>query len=591
MGDLTILSVSAKKNYEDLKISNSELTEMNSKKKVLEKKIKVLENEYEILAYDKNLILKNRDLKGQDQGLKMSELKEAYTFMHQKLSDISSRQMAIQDEVETLTKQKNIVQQEIDAQRKKPVINYSEIVIEVDVHKNTDATFYVEYMTPKASWQPYYDLRSDGIGKPVKLESKALVSQTTGIEWKNIDLVLSTNDPYQNSKEPVINPWYLYYYNYPQAQYTQERTLPNFDYSGQKIKGEVIDASTGESLPFARLAFNEQASAVSDYNGNFEIIVPKDQNYLSTSFVGYQTVYTTVNSPYLKIFLYPNEVVFNDISEQEKTMDFKAEEYDESVRYEAIQSKEVQISAWKINTKNKKRDKRAYDSISAKDGDFGASVVSGEAYNVSTSVAQKDLRVEYTIQTKFTIPSDGMEQRVSIATHTLNADYSYQSIPKVDPSVYLTAQINGWEKHNLLNGETNIYFDGTYIGKTFIDANSLKDTLTFSLGNDQKIQIERIKSKEKNTKRIVGSRQKMDIQWDLKVKNNGGAAIPLIIKDQFPISNDNDIKVKTSEVLNAQVDEKTQIITWRIVLNTGESKTLQINYSVDYDKNKVLYVE
>jgi uncharacterized protein (TIGR02231 family) len=173
----------------------------------------------------------------------------------------------------------------------------------------------------------------------------------------------------------------------------------------------------------------------------------------------------------------------------------------------------------------------------------------------------------------------------------LNADYSYQSIPKVDPSVYLTAQINGWEKHNLLNGETNIYFDGTYIGKTFIDANSLKDTLTFSLGNDQKIQIERIKSKEKNTKRIVGSRQKMDIQWDLKVKNNGGAAIPLIIKDQFPISNDNDIKVKTSEVLNAQVDEKTQIITWRIVLNTGESKTLQINYSVDYDKNKVLYVE
>jgi hypothetical protein len=39
-------------------------------------------------------------------------------------------------------------------------------------------------------------MRSDGIGKPVRLEAKALVNQTTGISWDNVDLVLSTNDPY-----------------------------------------------------------------------------------------------------------------------------------------------------------------------------------------------------------------------------------------------------------------------------------------------------------------------------------------------------------------------------------------------------------
>ena len=74
-GDVTILSVRTRKNFEDIKISNEEIQSLNEKKDLLYKKDQALRDEYIILEMDKNLLLNNRDLKGQDQGLKTTELK------------------------------------------------------------------------------------------------------------------------------------------------------------------------------------------------------------------------------------------------------------------------------------------------------------------------------------------------------------------------------------------------------------------------------------------------------------------------------------------------------------------------------------
>jgi uncharacterized protein (TIGR02231 family) len=184
-----------------------------------------------------------------------------------------------------------------------------------------------------------------------------------------------------------------------------------------------------------------------------------------------------------------------------------------------------------------------------------------------------------------------MEQRVSIASYELPASYEYHSAPKIDPSVYLSAQVTGWDKLNLLNGESNLYFDGTFIGKTYIDVNSTKDTIGFSLGKDQKIQIERKRIQEKSTNRVIGSRQKFEVTWEINVRNNGGANIPILIKDQFPISIDNDIKVKQGEYGDGTLDEKTGILTWRYNLVPSASKSINFNYTVDSEHGKVLFIE
>ncbi|MBU3659177.1 MAG: mucoidy inhibitor MuiA family protein [Flavobacteriales bacterium] len=591
MGDLTILSVRTKKNYEDQKISSEEINQLNSKRKALNAQDQTLRDEYTILELDKNLLMRNRDLKGYNEGLKVAELKEAYTFMHTKLSEITNRQSLIEEELETLQKKMNQLEQEIISQRSKPVINYSEIVVEVDVEKTTNATFVFNYISPRATWKPYYDMRSDGIGKPVRLEAKANVSQTTGIEWKNVDLVLSTNDPYQNAQEPTLSPWYIYYNNAPQQKTQSARNIPTVDYSGEKLRGEVIDASTGEALPFTKITFPNfpNVGAVTDFDGKFEITVPKGANYAKASYIGYSDVQLQITAAYLKFFLKPDELKLEEVTVSAYRQDLKNTPMS---MYAGAASSTVtgdyELEAMEIrgarSKSSGKKNKALFDNKSVQQQ-------SNWSPTVATVVQKKDMRMEYSILSKMSIPTDGMDHRVSIGAYDLNANYEYHVIPKVDPSVYLAAQVSGWEKLNLMSGESNIYFDGTFMGKSYLDVNSTKDTLSFSFGKDNKISVDRSRIKEKSKSKTIGSRQKFEVTWEIKVKNNGGAMIPLIVKDQFPISNNADIKVKNGEFATGNLDEKTGIITWSFLKGITGSQSITFDYSVDYQSGMTLYLE
>jgi hypothetical protein len=67
--------------------------------------------------------------------------------------------------------------------------------------------------------------------------------------------------------------------------------------------------------------------------------------------------------------------------------------------------------------------------------------------------------------------------------------------------------------------------------------------------------------------------------------------IPLVIKDQFPISNTDDIKVKRGELESGKLDENTGIITWTFQNGVNGSQTFGFDYSVDYQSGMVLYLE
>ena len=586
--DVTILAVKTKSSFEDNTLALDEVKRLNTEKETLKEKDRVLRNEYSILEMDKNLLMRNQELKGYQTGIKTTDLKEAYTFMHERITEIRNRETKIRRELEDLSVKMNRLEQEIISQRSKPVKNFAEITVEIDVAKATKALFEVNYLSPNATWKPFYDLRSAGIGQPLKVEAKAQVSQTTGIEWKHVDMVLSTNDPYQNTKEPDLKPWYLYYNNYPTYNQTAQIQANTINLSGQQVSGQVMDSKTGEPLPFARVTFAGNPNVggvVTDFDGKFTLQVPKNESYLHISFVGYEAKDVYVNSAYLKVF------IDEQVRELEEVVISSVETF--SDEYEP-QASDLQL-AEKSESKLQLRGARSrYKKAGEKDYDkkYDASEIQQNYVNKVVAVEEKkDLRVEYTVQTKMTIPSDGMDHSVGIASYELSANYEYHAVPKLDPSVYLSAQVSGWEKLNLMSGESNIYFDGTYLGKTYLDVNSTKDTLSLSLGKDNKVSIERTRVKDKTKTKVVGNRRKIDTVWEIKLKNNGGANIPVIVKDQFPISNQEDIKVKRGDTKNGSVEDKTGIITWKFMNGITGLQIIGLEYEVDYQSGMVLYLE
>src|SRR5258707_10425094 len=64
-----------------------------------------------------------------------------------------------------------------------------------------------------AGWRPAYRAGLDSAGSKVLLERQGAISQTTGEDWTNVKLKLSTGQPRLSPQGPEPRPWKLSLYS------------------------------------------------------------------------------------------------------------------------------------------------------------------------------------------------------------------------------------------------------------------------------------------------------------------------------------------------------------------------------------------
>jgi uncharacterized protein (TIGR02231 family) len=209
--------------------------------------------------------------------------------------------------------------------------------------------------------------------------------------------------------------------------------------------------------------------------------------------------------------------------------------------------------------------------------------------NVMVSEGQTAFQFE--IEQPYNIPSDGKQHTVDVQENTINAAYEYFCVPKKDKDVFLTARIINWEELNLLNGDANLYFEGTYLGKAFLDTRNTKDTLEISLGRDKNILVNRTKLKEFSRNQILGSSKTDERSWEITIRNKKQQPINITIQDQFPTSTNKDIVVDKGNYKEGSLDETTNMITWRLKIDPAKEKKIGFNYSVKSPKSASIILE
>lgn len=199
--------------------------------------------------------------------------------------------------------------------------------------------------------------------------------------------------------------------------------------------------------------------------------------------------------------------------------------------------------------------------------------------------ADNELNTVFNIDMPYTIPGNGKEQSITLLTKTTPAEYKYYSAPKLDAQTFLLAEISDWQKLGLLSGKANVTYDGTYIGETFIDANSTHDKFALTLGSDKRVAVKREKLKEFSSTKFLGKDIKQVFSYKITVRNNQTKTVKMVLKDQYPISNE---KAITVELLDKETTpwsfnkEDVGVITWEEDLAPGQVKEYKITYIVKY---------
>jgi uncharacterized protein (TIGR02231 family) len=204
------------------------------------------------------------------------------------------------------------------------------------------------------------------------------------------------------------------------------------------------------------------------------------------------------------------------------------------------------------------------------------------------SVDNAGINTSFDIDLPYTIPSDGQKHLAAIKKYELPATYRYFAIPKLDKDAFLQAQVTNWEDLNLLPGQTNIFYEGTYVGQGNIDVRNVKDTMTLSLGRDKKIIVKRERDVKLRSVRTIGTNVRETFAYNITVRNTRKEPITLILQDQQPVSNDKDIVIEDKETSGAEYDETTGMMKWTLSLGASESKKTAFGYTIKYPKGKTI---
>ena len=199
--------------------------------------------------------------------------------------------------------------------------------------------------------------------------------------------------------------------------------------------------------------------------------------------------------------------------------------------------------------------------------------------------------VSFEIKKPYTIKSDNESYAVDMESYELPAFQQYYAVPKINNNAYLIANISDWEKYNLLEGEANVFFEETYVGKTLLDIRYATDTLEISLGRDKQVSVKREKLKDFTTKQFIGSKKEETRAYKTVIKNNKKQAINMIVLDQIPVSQLEEIEVKLLESSKGKLDKDTGELKWKFILSPAELKEFELQYSVKYPKNKSFIIE
>jgi uncharacterized protein (TIGR02231 family) len=246
------------------------------------------------------------------------------------------------------------------------------------------------------------------------------------------------------------------------------------------------------------------------------------------------------------------------------------------------------------NNKDYQKSKRANEATSpgslyyaddesleeAKELDFAAT-----ADQFVTTVEQL-ISVEYSIDLPYTVKSDNQKNMVLVKTSSLKTDYLYYTVPKLDHGVYLIAQITDLDELNLIPGNATIFHDGSYLGNTYINPNSLRDTMDLSLGKTNNITVKRHLIKNATKEKVVGDKIVKTFAYQIEVRNLSRSTIELIVEDQIPVSRNPEIEIEVESIDKGKLDEINGFVTWKDKIKAGALNKYELIYTVKYEKTK-----
>jgi hypothetical protein len=546
-GDVTVLGVNHSQNHLEKLEKSTELKELEKKWEELGKEIELEKTYMEVIGEETSFLQENKNIGGKNQALNVNELRSATDFYAQRLTELKLNEITRRERLEELKRDKKDIENQIKNLSSADKFAKGEIHVKIKAKSSVNSTISLTYLVNNAGWNPSYDIRARNVNTPINLSYKANVRQDTKVDWNNVKLTFSSADPSTSGIAPELKTYYLDYNSAP----------PTYGNAINEVSGFVYDS---DNLPLPGVNVIIKGTSIgtqTNFDGYYSLSVPDSDSQLEYSFIGYKTQTKPARNEVQNIYF----------------------EEDTQVLEEVV----VVGYGSKRNSSIEKELQGRVAGVQIQETD--------DSETIAVQLAENQTSVEFTIDQPYTIKSDNQSFVVDMKRYDLPATYQYFSAPKVEKVAYLIASVVDWQKYNMLEGEANLFFENTYVGKTILDTRYSTDTLEISLGQDKNVRVERLLLSDFSSKKMVGTRKEESKHWKISVRNNKSDAINLLLVDQVPVSRLDEIKVEIEQKSGGKINTKSGEVSWNLAVDSNNKKEIDLKYSVKYPKNRSLMIE
>ena len=559
-GKLTVLSINHRYVHPDSLQQVKRLKDAEQRVKSVIDKSKEVRAKKEVLEAQLAMVQTNCSVGNRTAVTPLAGIKELNNYYSQELLSLKKQMIALDEELISLDEERVRCEETRDSIAHLKLKTVTEIEVKVDLPQAGRVDFNLTYYVKNAGWFPTYDVRAVVINQPMQLSYKANVFQNTKEDWHKVPVTLSSANPNRSTIAPELQTYWLDY-GRRAPRYDSEMTDSGVsgivtDEKGDPIAGALVQVK-GSSL-----------GTVTDFNGCYSITLPRDAKSLQFSFIGYISQTHNVHGPSLNVSLKEDVASLQEV-----------------VATGSHSKKRVKgILEGRVAGVDVKAEKAVFVEAPAME-------MVEESQMVAVQEQKAQFGYEFEIKQPLTILSDGKTTTTEIGRYQLPATYQYKGISRADKDAFLVADATDWQQLSLLEGEANVYFENSFVGKSILDPTQPSDTLHFSLGRDNGIRIQRTKVSEKSVRRLLASSQEQNMTWRILVKNTRKETVNLLLQDQIPVSRNSDISVTTEELSGGTLNKEQGIVSWQLQLQPGEQRELILQYKVKYPKSRKLIVE
>ena len=549
-GDFTILSVNHKLNYIDALRKNEKADSINNLKREIDVSILHETARLEVLKEKQSVLNVNKKLGTQSSGTTLAQLKQAMDFYDSEVSKIKTEEIKINKSIEAKNAKISALQRQLKELNDLPLWPSGEIEIRVNAEVQENAKFTITYLVANAGWYPKYDIRVKDIKSPLALTYKAELFQNTGIDWKNVKLRFSNGNPDQSGMIPELSAWNL---TYARNTYIQSKSAYGMD-AVRTVQGRVTSVEDGSPLPGVSVVVKGTAVGTqTDGSGSYSLTLPNNASTLTFSYIGFSTQEISINRPDINVVM----------------------------EADATQLNEVVVTAGGLSMQ---RRELGYQATTVR-------VRGAASRQLVTNIVENQTTVEIEVATPYSVKSNGEKLMIDLKKYEIDALYEYYAIPKLDKDAFLMARVMNWDQYSLLEGEANLYFEDAFVGRSILNAKSLQDTLSISLGRDRNIVISREKNEQFSKRKVLSSNTLETTGFKIVVRNKKSQPIKITLFDQIPVSVVDDITVTVLQLSKGKLDEKTGKVTWDFTVDPQQQKEINLQYDVKYPKWENIILE